>query len=140
MNEQVFACQLVHNTEFFRAGRVCACESVKNKNFAVLQVSGHFVFDRVELFAADRHVHAAPCDLVMHAGRVDDKFILRGTPRIFTGRDGKSALIAQNAFAPSQRGFHKRGGGQVAVNCRGIQDPQFFQTVSLHHIPPKMFL
>ena len=68
MNEQGFAGRFVYDAEFFCARRVRARKSVKNKDLAVLQISGQLVFDRITFFFGDRYVYAAPGDIVMNAG------------------------------------------------------------------------
>lgn len=67
-DEQIFAGQLCYDAEFLAALLVSAGKAVKNKDFPVLQIRRHFIFQGAELILCDRSVDAAPGDEVVNPG------------------------------------------------------------------------
>ena len=100
VNKQVLAGQLIDHTEFSRIFFIRACEAVEDKQIFLLEICEHLVLDVLVLVLRNSHIYAAPCDFVMNVSGIYDKFVLRRTARIFSGRYGKGACIHQNTLSP----------------------------------------
>ncbi len=107
VHEEALARKLGDDTELLLIFGIRSRHAVEDENFAVLQVSGDLALDRIEFFSGDGTVHIAPCNIVVHTGCVNDKFVFRAPPGIFSGRHDQCTGGAQHSFSPSDGRFRK---------------------------------
>ena len=137
VDEQVFAGQLGDHAERLLMLRVRAGEAVEHEHVFILQIRDRLRIDRVRLLLADRHVDAAPGDLVVYALAIHDELIFGGASGIFSGLDDQRAGIAQKTFASRQSSFREFCRRQVAVNSFCINDAHCSQgSFDIHILIP----
>ena len=136
-DEQVFTGQFRHDAELLAALLVSAGKAVKNKDFAVLQIGRHLVFQGAELVLCDRAVDAAPGDEVVDPRRIDDEFILCARPvnfPVFT----TSAPVSLSTPSPRRSAASVRHAGlRLRYTADGLMIPvRSSPNVSIQN-PPK---
>ena len=139
-DEQVFTGQFRHDAELLAALLVSAGKAVKNKDFAVLQIGCHLVFQGAELVLCNRAVDAAPGDEVVDPRRIDDEFILWRPAREFSRFYDQCPCIAEHAFAAAQCRFREACRAQIAVYGRRIDDTRTFQSKCFHTKSPQCII
>ena len=132
VDEQGLGGELADHAEALHILGIGAGKAVEHEDLAVLQVGDHLGVDAVEAFLADGLVDGAPGDLVVHAGGIDDELILGGAAGVLAGLDDQGAGVAQGALAAAERMLGQLRGGQVAIDCAGVDDAQLFNAVSFH--------
>ena len=134
MDKEILAGQLVDDAEALGVLGVRAGKAVENEDFLVLEVGHHLVVNGVVLGLVDGAVHLAPGDLVMNGGGVHDKLVVGAAAGVLAGLHHQGAGIGELTLAAAQSVLGELGGSEVAVNCRGIDDAQSFQTVGFHSV------
>ena len=124
-DKQVFAGQLIDDAELLGAVRIGSCHSIKNEDFPVLKISGHFAFDLIEGLSADRNVDLSPVNLIMNPFCIHDEFIFWGAARIFTSLNHQGTGITQYALSPSQGDLCQFCRREIAVYCFRMDNSQF---------------
>ena len=137
MDEQVLRGQLVDDPEGFGVLGVRAREAVEDENLTVLQVGRHFFVQGVKDLLGGGDVDLTPGDVIVDAGGIDNKFVVRGPACIFAGVDAQCAGGVQLALAPGQSLLHQLCRGKVPVYGAGMDDAQRLQAKGFHHsLPP----
>ena len=133
VDEQVLRGQLVDDAEGLGILGVGTGIAVEDEDLPVLQIGDHLFIQGVEDLLGGGHVHLAPGDVVVDALRVNNKLVVGGAAGVLSGGHAQRAGGAQLTLAAAQGLLHQLGGGEVAVNSAGIDDPERFQTISFHN-------
>ena len=136
VDEQVLAGQLVDDAESLGILGICAGKAVENEDLLALQVGDDLGADGVEARLLYGAVHLAPCDLIMDGRGVHNEFIVGTATRILAGLDHQRAGVGQRTLAAAQGVLGQLCRGQVAIDRRGVDDAQLFQSVSFHFAKP----
>ena len=115
--------------------RICTDKAINNKNFAVLHICTHFNIDCICFLTADRHIHLAPVNKIMHGRFINDETIIGGTTRVFSGVDNKCTGAAKLAFASFECMFNKFSRCEVAINSLGVKNAHLFKICFHIHAP-----
>ena len=133
VDKQVLRGQLVDDAEGLGILGIGTGITVEDEDLPVLQIGHHLLIQGIKDLLGGGHIHLAPGDVVVHALGVNNKLVVGGAAGILSGGHAQRAGGAQLALAAAQGLLHQVGGGEVAVDSAGIDDPERFQTISFHN-------
>ncbi len=112
-HEERLARELAQAQYLAGVAAVGARKRVDHEDPALREVADDLSPDLLVSLDRERHVHAAPRDLVVDVGRVDDEAVVRGAARVRAGYDAQAASLGEGSLSALERLLDERRRGAV---------------------------